>query len=69
MALRRMPEIWSLLPASCSGSRLSLGGKGAEKIANEIGAFVNVKIINLPEGKDPDSLSIKELKEIKNLIK
>jgi len=44
------------------------GRKGAEKLGNDLAPFTNVHILDIPEGKDPDTLDDSEIKEIRKLI-
>lgn len=40
----------------------------AEKLANDLSAFTDVEILDLPDGQDPDSLPEKDINYIRNLI-
>jgi len=44
------------------------GIEGANKLANELAPFVNVEILDLPEGTDPDTLSKEDLRFIRGKI-
>lgn len=41
------------------------GRNGAEKLANDLAAFSDVRIFDLPEGSDPDKLSKSDIKILK----
>lgn len=41
------------------------GRSGAEKLANDLSLFCDVRIFDIPDGLDPDKLSEKEIKYIK----
>jgi DNA primase len=45
------------------------GKEAAQKLGNELAVFTDVSILNLPDGSDPDSLSSKELKELRSFLK
>ena len=44
------------------------GRKGAEKLGNDLAPFTSVHILDIPEGKDPDTLDDDEIIEIRKLI-
>lgn len=44
------------------------GKIGGEKLANDLSAFTDVEILNLPENSDPDSLEREDIKFIQNKI-
>ena len=44
------------------------GKEGAEKLANDLAAFVDIEILTLPFGKDPDTLDKEDLRFIRNKI-
>lgn len=44
------------------------GRTNAEKIANDLAAFTDVEILNLPDEKDPDSLDKEDIEFIRNKI-
>lgn len=44
------------------------GKESADKIANDISAFTDVEILDLPEGSDPDSLDKDDIRYVRNKI-
>jgi DNA primase len=44
------------------------GREGANKLANELAPLVDVEILDLPEGKDPDKLDKEDIKFIQNKL-
>lgn len=40
-----------------------------EKVANELASFVDVELLLLPEGSDPDKLSKDDVNYLQNLVK
>ncbi len=47
----------------------SPGRIAAKKLGYNLSAFTEVEIIHLPEGKDPDTLDPKDIKELQNMVK
>ena len=45
------------------------GRKAAQTLSDTLGVFTDVSIVHLPEGKDPDTLSKKDIWQIKALFK
>jgi DNA primase len=44
------------------------GRTGANKLANDIATFCDVEILDLPDGKDPDTLDADDIKYIQSKI-
>ena len=44
------------------------GRIGGEKLANDLSIFADVNLLTLPNGKDPDSLSKNDIKQIRQMI-